>query len=62
MKESIWRTDLARVLDSSLSSIGAETDKFLRRGGPEPVVHHLDFFLCAHTTPCRLDRSDIGPE
>jgi hypothetical protein len=35
--------DLASVLDSNVSTISAETDKLLRRGGPEPVILHVEF-------------------
>jgi hypothetical protein len=35
---------LAQVLDSNVSTISAETDQLLRRGGPDPVILHLEFF------------------
>ncbi len=34
---------LAQVLDSNVSTVTAETDKFLRRGGPDPVILHIEF-------------------
>ncbi len=29
---------LAQVIDSNVSTVTAETDKLLRRGGPEPII------------------------
>jgi hypothetical protein len=34
---------LAQVIDSNVSTISAETDKLLRRVGPEPVIVHVEF-------------------
>jgi predicted transposase YdaD len=33
----------AQVIDSNVSTITAETDKLLRRGGPDPVILHIEF-------------------
>jgi predicted transposase YdaD len=34
---------LAQVIDSNVSTVTAETDKLLRRGGPDPVILHIEF-------------------
>ncbi len=34
---------LAGVIDSNVSTVSAETDKLLRRGGPDPVIVHVEF-------------------
>jgi predicted transposase YdaD len=34
---------LAEILDSNVSTVSAETDKLLRRGGPDPVILHIEF-------------------
>jgi hypothetical protein len=34
---------LTQVIDSNVSTVTAETDKLLRRGGPDPVILHIEF-------------------
>ena len=34
---------LLQVLDSNVSTIGAEIDKAIRVGGPEPYIVHTEF-------------------
>ena len=39
----------AQVIDSNVSTVTAETDKLLRRGGPDPVILHIEFLSSRDT-------------
>lgn len=40
---------LAQVIDSNVSTVTAETDKLMRRGGPEPVILYVEFLSGRNT-------------
>ncbi len=39
----------AQVIDSNVSTVTAETDTLLRRGGPDPVILHIEFLSSRDT-------------